>query len=153
MSVKLGSALAAVTALGLLVSAGQAAAETCASISEQEVGGLFERWNAALQTDDPDQVTAHYAADAVLLPTKSNQPRTNHAEIRDYFVHFLAAGPTGTINTRFIQIGCNVAKDMGTYSFEMKDGSKVPARYTFVYEFRDGQWLIAHHHSSAMPEG
>jgi hypothetical protein len=26
----------------------------------------------------------------------------------------------------------------------------VPARYTFVYENRDGEWLIAHHHSSLM---
>jgi hypothetical protein len=27
----------------------------------------------------------------------------------------------------------------------------VPARYTAVYENRDGEWLIAHHHSSLMP--
>jgi hypothetical protein len=28
----------------------------------------------------------------------------------------------------------------------------VKARYTYVYESVNGQWLIAHHHSSAMPE-
>jgi ketosteroid isomerase-like protein len=33
------------------------------------------------------------------------------------------------------------------------DGSKVLARYSFVYVKEDGEWKIAHHHSSAMPEG
>ncbi len=40
------------------------------------------------------------------------------------------------------------------YTFRIIDAGKteyVPARYTFVYENRDGEWLIAHHHSSLMP--
>jgi ketosteroid isomerase-like protein len=32
------------------------------------------------------------------------------------------------------------------------DGSKVLARYSFVYVKENGEWKIAHHHSSAMPE-
>lgn len=32
-------------------------------------------------------------------------------------------------------------------------GDKVLARYSFVYVYEDGQWKIAHHHSSVMPEG
>ena len=31
-------------------------------------------------------------------------------------------------------------------------GDKVKARYTYVYQFEDGEWKIAHHHSSVMPE-
>lgn len=31
-------------------------------------------------------------------------------------------------------------------------GAKVKARYSFVYVYEDGQWKIAHHHSSQMPE-
>nr|WP_309546648.1 SgcJ/EcaC family oxidoreductase [Xanthomonas vasicola] len=45
---------------------------------------------------------------------------------------------------------------MPAYTFTLtdKDGRKsnVQARYTFVYEKRDGKWLIINHHNSAMPE-
>ncbi|RYF70649.1 MAG: SgcJ/EcaC family oxidoreductase [Comamonadaceae bacterium] len=125
---------------------------TCAPINEQQVKGLFDRWNASLRTLDPDKVTANYAQDGVLLPTVSNQPRTTPAEIRDYFVKFLQGSPVGTIDQRIIRIGCNVAQDVGTYTFKFKDGKSVKARYTYVYEKVNGQWLIAHHHSSGMPE-
>jgi len=51
--------------------------------------------------------------------------------------------------------GCNKITDAGVYDFEMEsDGKKetVPALYTFVYEYRNNQWKIVHHHSSVMPE-
>lgn len=128
------------------------AAATCAPATETQVAGLFDRWNDSLRTLDPDQVVANYANDGVLLPTVSNQPRTNPAQIRDYFVKFLKSHPQGRIDSRTIKIGCNVAQDVGTYSFKFKDGKTVHARYTYVYEWVDGKWLIAHHHSSAMPE-
>ena len=100
-------------------------------------------------------VTANYAPDAVLLPTVSNQPRTNSAEIKDYFVHFLKRNPQGTIDTRTIWIGCNTASDVGTYTFRLS--GKTPgttdilkARYSFDYELRDGKWVIVNHHSLMM---
>ena len=141
-------------AAAMLMAAGsaQARTETCQVTDEKTIAGLFDRWNASLKTLEPAKVTANYATDAVLLPTVSNTPRTNHAEINDYFVKFLKIQPQGTIDKRFIKIGCNVAQDVGTYTFGFKDGSKVSARYSYVYGFRDGQWLITHHHSSAMPE-
>ena len=127
----------------------------CASITQDEVKGLFDKWNAALATGNPDTVTARYSDDAVLLPTVSNKPRTNHTEIKDYFVSFLQKHPQGTINSRTIKLGCNMATDMGVYTFKLKDGThnkEVQARYTFQYEFENNQWLIEHHHSSVMPE-
>lgn len=127
----------------------------CAPATLRLAEELFERWNDALKSGDPDQVTACYAEDAVLLPTVSNVPRTNHAEIRDYFVHFLEKKPRGTINQRNVKFGCNKMTDAGIYTFRVIDGDRelqVPARYTFVYENRDGKWLIVHHHSSKMPD-
>ncbi|MFE8646891.1 SgcJ/EcaC family oxidoreductase [Sphingomonas sp. NCPPB 2930] len=124
----------------------------CAPIDEQQVAALFDRWNASLRTLDPAKVAANYTPDAVLLATVANAPRTTPAEIKEYFAKFLPAEPQGTIKSRTIRIGCNTARDMGTYDFRFKDGHIVKARYTYDYELRDGKWLIAHHHSSVMPE-
>jgi uncharacterized protein (TIGR02246 family) len=141
-----------VVALASLLAAGTANAQTCQTIDEKEVASLFDRWNASLKTLDPAKVTANYAPDGVLLPTVTNEPRSTPADIQDYFVKFLKNQPQGVIDKRFIKIGCNVVQDVGTYTFTFKDGAKVHARYTYVYEYTNGQWLIANHHSSAMPE-
>lgn len=148
--------IASVVLLGF-VSVAQAevaatAAPICASINKVEVAALFDRWNASLKTHDPEKVAANYASDAVLLATVSNTPRDTHEEIKEYFTHFLQKNPQGSIDTRTIKIGCNIAQDVGTYTFTLKGGKKVAARYTYVYEHVGDQWLIAHHHSSAMPE-
>lgn len=134
------------------VSAQTASSASCAPAGERQIAALFDRWNASLATLDPDKVVANYAPDGVLLATVSNQPRTSAAAIRDYFVKFLKGAPQGKIDSRTIRVGCNVAQDIGTYTFNFKDGRAVHARYTYVYEWVNGQWLIAHHHSSAMPE-
>ena len=128
----------------------------CTKTSTQEITALFDRWNASLATLDPEKMVALYTPEAVLLPTLSNKPRTNPEEIRDYFVHFLEKKPRGTIDFRIIKIGCDSASDTGLYTFTLHDtkgkAQKVSARYSYVYEYLDGQWLIEHHHSSAMPE-
>ena len=149
--------VAALAGAGLAM-AGTAVAKSmdCAAVTDAEIAALFDRWNASLGTGSPDAVTANYARDAVLLPTVSNTPRTDHALIRDYFVTFLQKKPVGTIDTRTITIGCNMASDVGTYTFALTDEAgkvnNVAARYSYVYALENGQWLIKHHHSSAMPE-
>lgn len=142
----------AVLATLTLTTSAYALEEQCASIDEATVVSLFNRWNDSLKTLESQKVTDNYANDAVLLPTISNEPRTNRAEIKDYFNTLLKLEPTSVINKRIIKIGCNIAQDVGTYTFTFKGGQKVAARYTFVYEHTDGKWLIEHHHSSAMPE-
>ncbi|KAL7539471.1 hypothetical protein ACHAWF_006412, partial [Thalassiosira exigua] len=117
-----------------------------------QVRNLFNLWNDALLTGDPDAVAKRYSREGVLLPTLSDVPRSDYEGIKDYFVHFLEKKPLGKILEGDIFIGNNWAQDAGIYEFTFQDGSKVKARYSFVYVFEDGQWMISHHHSSLMPE-
>jgi len=117
-----------------------------------DITALFDEWNNALQTGDPEQVAALYATNAILLPTMSNLVRHNHEEIKDYFVHFLQKGPVGVIDESNVRTFGQIAINSGIYTFSFKDKTSVQARFTFVYR-RDGErWLIVEHHSSRMPE-
>jgi len=124
----------------------------------RQISGLFDKWNEALQTCDPDVVTKLYHNDATLLPTLSNKVRTNHAEIKEYFKGFLAKKPVGRIVERVIlSTSPDRAVDVGLYVFSLEGGDngklEAPARYTFAYEKSpSGEWKIKYHHSSHQPE-
>ncbi len=122
-------------------------------MTDQDITALFDEWNSALQTGDPKQVAALYETNAILLPTVSNQVRHNHAEIEDYFVHFLAKGPQGKIDESNVRTFGDLAINSGVYTFTFSDGATVQARFTYVYRWNGQRWLIVEHHSSAMPEG
>ena len=119
---------------------------------ENEISALFDNWNRALQTRDPKQVAALYERNGILLPTVSNKVRHNHAEIEDYFTHFLAKGPTGNIDESNVRTFGQLAINSGIYTFTFDDGVTAQARFTFVYRWHGDHWLIAEHHSSLMPE-
>lgn len=122
-------------------------------ITEPEVKNLFQLWNSALATKDPDAVAARYAKEGTLLPTVSDVPRDSYELIKDYFVGFLKKEPQGEILESNVMIGHNWCQDTGLYEFTMgATGDKVKGRYSFVYVYEDDQWKIAHHHSSVMPE-
>lgn len=128
-------------------------AENCKPTSEQEIEALFDRWNRSLQTGDPQKVVANYADRSILLPTMSNVPRRTAAEKADYFDHFLEDQPSGRIDLRFVEIGCNTALDAGLYTFSFaRTGAEVSGRYSYTYRWDGSQWLITSHHSSALPE-
>lgn len=122
------------------------------AITEQGVKNLFQLWNAALLTKDPDAVAKRYSSGAVLLPTVSDLPRDTYDLIKDYFVKFLKGSPSGSIVESFVKIGDGWCSDVGIYEFAFADGSKVKGRYSFVYVYEGGEWMISHHHSSQMPE-
>ena len=124
-------------------------------MSTEMIRALFDKWNEALQSGDPDQVVALYASDAILLPTLSNDVRHHHTEMHAYFVDFLKRKPFGTINESNIRDLGELAVHSGVYSFNLTtDGqqSLAQCRFTFVYRKIDGDWKIIEHHSSLMPE-
>ena len=121
-------------------------------MAQGDIQTLFEAWNNALQTGDPKNVVSLYETNAILLPTVSNQVRHNHAEIEDYFVHFLAKEPQGKIDESNVRTFGDMAINSGIYTFTFKEGVTVQARFTFVYRWNGQRWMIVEHHSSAMPE-
>lgn len=149
-----GQAMAQAHAVPAAAQPGQSAA--VAKPSKAQIAALFNTWNAALTSGDPRKVAALYAPDAVLLPTASPRIRTSHAQIVDYFEHFLERKPTGEkIRTIVKVLDADSAIDTGVYRFTVtdEDGRKkaIDARYTYLYEKRGGKWLIVNHHSSVLP--
>merc|ERR1712232_807180 len=122
-------------------------------LADDEVRELFGLWNGALATLDPDQVAARYSKTPCLLPTVSDTPRTDYDSIKAYFVNFLKLEPQGVILESYVTAGDDWCMDDGIYEFTMgSNGSKVKARYSFVYTKEGDEWKIAPPHSSQMPE-
>ena len=127
--------------------------ESCKPVTEPEIAALFDRWNDSLQSGDSRKVANHYADRSILLPTISNRARLTPEEKEDYFHHFLVDRPSGKIDMRHIELGCNTAVDAGHYSFTFaKTGETISGRYSYTYRWDGSQWLITSHHSSIMPE-
>ncbi|WCR57871.1 SgcJ/EcaC family oxidoreductase [Wolbachia endosymbiont of Ctenocephalides felis wCfeJ] len=126
--------------------------QNCVKASDQDIEALFDRWNDSLKTGDAYKVNANYTDDALLLPTLSSDPRVTSTQRVDYFKDFLTKNPTAEVESRTISIGCNKAVDTGLYTFKLKDGKELSARYTFTYRWDKNKWLISSHHSSLPPE-
>jgi len=120
-------------------------------LRHQETLALFNKWNLAIQSGNIKTVSSLYARDAILLPTLSNQVRTNHKEYESYFSDFLANSPRAQLEQSNIRTFTDITIHSGIYHFTFADQSQVKARFTFVYHKIDNQWLIVEHHSSSMP--
>jgi len=88
--------------------------------------------------------------------TLSPARRDNPAAIRDYFEKAFKAlpGHKVTFGDQSIRVYGNTAINTGYYTFSfVKDGkpTSLPARYSFVYVKRNGDWKIVDFHSSKMP--
>ena len=119
-----------------------------------DVDALLKNWGEMLKRStpsDPSPIVGTYEPkNAVLLPTCANGPSVGEGQITDYFKIFLKDRPEVEFKRRFIGGDCTIAFASGTYIFTLlkRGGQKLSARYTYVFEHRNAQWLIVQHHSS-----
>jgi len=143
-----GALLGLVLVVVVPVSGGMAdTLRQCPKSSAGAVTQLFDRWNAALATGNPDAVTGLYADDAVLYPALSDRWLVGQDEIRTHFAKFLELHPQASVTMRAISTNCTTAEDIGTYVYRVtgrRKGTRMLIRghYAIRYEFRAGDWRI-----------
>jgi uncharacterized protein (TIGR02246 family) len=123
---------------------------------KEDVAATAGRWADAFSAETPDGILALYDREAVLWGTLSPKRRDNPEAIRDYMVTAFKALPEHRVSfgDQLIRVYGNTAINTGYYTFTYKkdgESKSLPARYSFVYLRRNGQWMIVDHHSSAMP--
>ena len=125
-----------------------------------DANATIDRWSAAYTSNDPEAIVRNYTPDAILLGTVSPIMSVGTDAIRTYFGAVKGTGNKNSIGERrTIVLNDNAVVVTGFYVFtRMKDGqaSPSPSRFTMLLvKDGDGQWRIAHHHSSphAQPKG
>jgi uncharacterized protein (TIGR02246 family) len=112
-------------------------------------------WVDAFNRKDVAAITRLYAPDAVLFGTSSPMLRDRPELIQDYFRMLPDLGDAViTVGADHVQLQGDTAIHTGFYTRSAAQQGRLvqnPARFTFVYAWREGQWRIVHHHSSAMP--
>jgi len=129
------------------------------TMSDDDVRGLFQKWNDALQTKNPSKVAERYARKAVLAPTICETPHSTPKAIQEFYESFLLSQPRAKPIQSFVSVHNHWCKDVGIleYTFDKalpgQEQRKVKERYSFLYVWEDDEWKIAHHHSTFLPEG
>jgi uncharacterized protein (TIGR02246 family) len=116
-----------------------------------------ERWSAAFNSGDVEQIVRMYTDDALVLGTLSPGMISKPDDLRAYFKATAVAKLQVKLGDHF---AAALAKDAvaiaGFYDFSRPaaDGQPVvvPARFSFVMVKKDGIWKIAHHQSSVRPK-
>lgn len=142
--------LAALLSLGATLVCDPARADAAA-----DVKAATQQWISAFNRKNAKDIVALYAQDAVFFGTSSPVLRDGPELVWDYFKGLADLGDS-TISTgeQRVQVFGDVAINTGFYTRSAKQDGKVvqnPARFTFVYQLRNGKWMIVTHHSSALP--
>jgi uncharacterized protein (TIGR02246 family) len=123
---------------------------------KEDVAAATGKWADIFAQNNPDTISALYAKDGVLWGTLSPTVRSDPGTIKAYFVAAFTALPKATVKfgDQLIRVYGDSAINTGYYTFSYtKDGEtkSIPARYSFTFVKDGSNWMIADHHSSAMP--
>ena len=141
------------TLLGILTAA---VCQTAWAGPAEEIHARFEQWIATFNAHDPDGLSLLYDQGARLLSTGGNEkPVDGRETIRVYFTPFLKRGDSVVFDhDDAVKVFANFGLETGYLDFNIYPDGKPDvwiARYTFVFEKKDGEWMIIHHHSSRVP--
>lgn len=123
---------------------------------KQEIENQIKIWHDGLVKGDLDGLMAQYASDAVFFPTFINMAKTADGR-RSFLQTLINKKPTAVLNPdQRVRLFNDVATCSGTWIFDVNNADgireKKPVRYLFVFEKRNGKWLIIEQHVSAFPE-
>lgn len=125
-------------------------------MSAPAIKAVISQWAAAFSRPTSDEICALYAKDSVLMGTLSPFYRNTPELIKEYFDGMLSLRERSVeLSELHIQDYGNSATCSGFYTFywdSTDDRVDLDARFTFVLVKQDERWLIAHHHSSALPK-
>ena len=128
---------------------------------EDEVLAAMNTWAATYASaTDPAPMLALYTPDAVFWGTSAREPFVGPDSFAPYFKLQFDNYTDRKVSFHNPQIrvygGGMFATSTGTYEFNVtlptKQRVQVENRYSFALVKVDGRWLIAQHHSSAMPQ-
>lgn len=119
-----------------------------------EAPSVAEQWAAAFSKGDLDALMSLYDEDALFWGTSSSQIRKGSSAIRQYYAQVLTGFPG--IQVSLEQTSPRRYGDTGVNSgsFSMRriassgNVSVTSGRFSMVYVWRGGKWLIVDHHSS-----
>ena len=120
-------------------------------VAKDQVAAATAAWAVGFDSKDPTRIAALYSADAVVWGTGAKTIATTPAAVLAYFTE-QAKYPNLRVvfGDQHIRIFGDMAVNTGNYTFTFPKG-ELPARYTFVFKYGDGRWLIVEHHSSRVP--
>lgn len=119
----------------------------------EEANAVIDQWSATYSANDRDTLVGLYVPDAILLGTTSPVISEGTDAIRKYFQDLPGSGRKNSIvERRTIVLSEASVVGTGFYNFARatENDTPRPSRFTMVVVKRDGQWKIAHHHSSPL---
>ena len=125
--------------------------------AEIEIREATAAWVAAFNARDAQRIAALYAPDAVFWGTVSPTIRITPDQVLEYFDASVARSPNMRIgiHEQHVRLYGNTATSSGVYitrNPQQGAGDLLRvSRFTFVYQRREGQWVVVAHHSSRMP--